>query len=55
MRLETEPALRVDDPGLPTELPTGFVDKNNALILKIALDTPLTEIERAYRGHVEAA
>jgi len=41
MRLETEPALRVDDPGLPTELPTGFVDKNNALILKIALDTPL--------------
>src|ERR1700690_322439 len=41
MRLETERALRVDDPGLPTELPTGFVDKNNPLILQVALDTPL--------------
>ncbi len=43
MRLETESALRSDDPGLPTELPTGFVDKNNPLILKVALDTPLRQ------------
>ncbi len=55
MRLETEPALRPDDPRLPTELPTGFVDKNNALILKVALDTPLRQtfdylLPVAYQG-----
>src|SRR5450755_777605 len=43
MRLETERALRADDPGLPTELPTAFVDKNNPLILQVALDTPLRQ------------
>ena len=41
MRLETERALSPDDPGLLTELPTDFVDKNNPLILQVALDTPL--------------
>src|SRR5476649_93796 len=41
MRLETERALRPDGPGLLTELPTDFVDKNNPLILRVALDTPL--------------
>src|ERR1700736_5881826 len=38
---ETERALRVNDPGFSTDLSTGFVDKRIALILQIALDTPL--------------
>src|SRR5882757_6252919 len=41
MRPETERALRVNDPGFSTDLSTGFVDKRMALILQIALDTPL--------------
>ncbi len=41
MGLETERALRCNDPGFSTELSTSSVDKGARLILRIALDTPL--------------
>src|SRR5476651_695123 len=44
MGLETERALRVDDPGFSTDLSTSFVDKRTSLILQIALDTPLRRV-----------
>lgn len=44
MGLETERALRADHPGFSTDLSTSFVDKRTALILQIALDTPLRRI-----------
>jgi primosomal protein N' (replication factor Y) (superfamily II helicase) len=44
MGLETERALRVDDPGFSTDLSTSFVDKRISLILQIALDTPLRRV-----------
>src|SRR5450631_1895731 len=44
MVLETERALRVDDPGFSTDLSTCFVDKRTRLILQIALDTPLRRV-----------
>jgi primosomal protein N' (replication factor Y) (superfamily II helicase) len=44
MGLETERALRVDDPGFSTDLSTRFVDKRTLLILQIALDTPLRRV-----------
>jgi primosomal protein N' (replication factor Y) len=44
MGLETERALRVDDPGFSTDLSTSFVDKRTLLILQIALDTPLRRV-----------
>src|SRR5258708_6999428 len=43
MGLETERALRVDDPGFSTDLSTCFVDKG-PMILQIALDTPLRRV-----------
>src|SRR5712664_3476488 len=42
--LETERALRVDDPGFSTDLSTGFVDNKGPMILQIALDTPLRRV-----------
>jgi primosomal protein N' (replication factor Y) (superfamily II helicase) len=44
MRPETERALRPKDPGFSTDLSTVFVDKGMAVILQIALDTPLRRI-----------
>src|ERR1700722_18303976 len=44
MGLETERALKVDDPGFSTDLSTCFVDKRTPLILQIALDTPLRRV-----------
>src|SRR5580698_7230841 len=44
MGLETERALRVDDPGFSTDLSTTFVDKRIPLILQVALDTPLRRV-----------
>src|SRR5450432_1805694 len=44
MGLETERALKVDDPGFSTDLSTYFVDKRTPLILQIALDTPLRRV-----------
>src|SRR5450631_4165140 len=41
---ETERALRANDPGFSTDLSTSFVDKRIALILQIALDTPLRRV-----------
>jgi primosomal protein N' (replication factor Y) (superfamily II helicase) len=43
MGLETERALRLDDPGFSTDLSTYFVDKG-PMILRIALDTPLRRV-----------
>ncbi len=44
MGLETDRALRACDPGFSTDLSTSFVDKRTALILQIALDTPLRRV-----------
>ena len=44
MRLETERALKVNDPGFSTDLSTTFVDKSARLILQIALDMPLRRV-----------
>lgn len=44
MRPETERALRSYGPRFSTDLSTAFVDKNSALILQIALDTPLRRV-----------
>ena len=41
---ETERALRAYGPGFSTDLSTYFVDKRTALILQVALDTPLRRV-----------
>jgi primosomal protein N' (replication factor Y) (superfamily II helicase) len=44
MDLEIERALRANDPGFSTDLSTGFVDNGAAVILRVALDTPLRRV-----------
>ena len=41
---ETERALKYPGPGFSTDLSTAFVEKKTALILQIALDTPLRRV-----------
>jgi primosomal protein N' (replication factor Y) len=44
MRPETDRALSTYDPRFSTELSTDFVDKKHAVILQVALDTPLHRV-----------
>jgi primosomal protein N' (replication factor Y) len=55
MRPETERALSTYDPRFSTELSTDFVDKKHAVILQIALDTPLRRVfDYTAPAHVSA-